>query len=87
MAKGAKEAKVERVAKGGKSISNGKATFKSKGDPLEQRLVSRDQCRLCGEDGHWEEGRPPADVDMPQAKRRVTFSRPPVGIGVSQAWG
>ena len=23
---------------------------------------------------------------MPQAKRRVTFSRPPVGTGVSQAW-
>ena len=29
---------------------------------------------------------PRADVDMPQAKRRVTFSRPPVGVGVSQAW-
>ena len=27
-----------------------------------------------------------ADLDMPQAKRRVTFSRPPVGTGVSQAW-
>ena len=25
--------------------------------------------------------------DMPQAKRRVTFSRPPVGTGVSRAWG
>ena len=24
---------------------------------------------------------------MPQAKRRVTFSRPPVGINVSQPWG
>ena len=24
---------------------------------------------------------------MPQAKRCVTFSRPPVGTGVSQAWG
>ena len=24
---------------------------------------------------------------MPQAKRRVTFSRPPVGVGVSRAWG
>ena len=30
---------------------------------------------------------PQADVDMPQAKRRVTFSRPPVGTGASQAWG
>ena len=26
-------------------------------------------------------------VYMPQAKRRVTFSRPPVGVGVSQACG
>ena len=24
---------------------------------------------------------------MPQAKRRVTFSSPPAGVGVSQAWG
>ena len=24
---------------------------------------------------------------MPQAKRRVAFARPPVGVGVSQAWG
>ena len=42
---------------------------------------------MCGEEGHWEEDCPQADVDMPQAKRRVTFARPPVGTGVSQAWG
>ena len=42
---------------------------------------------MCGEEGHWEEDCPQADVDMPQAKRRVTFARPPVGVGVSQAWG
>ena len=49
---------------------------------MKQRLVSRTQCRLCG----GEEDCPQADVDMPQAKRRVTFARPPVGVGVSQAW-
>ena len=49
--------------------------MKGKGDPLKQRLVSRTQCRLCGE-GHREEDCPQPDVDMPQAKRRVTFSRP-----------
>ena len=48
--------------------------------------MSRTQCRLSGERGHWEEDCPQADVDMPQAQRRVTFSRPPVGVGVSQAW-
>ena len=42
---------------------------------------------MCGEEGHWEEDCPQADVDMPQAKRRVTFARPPVGTGVSQVWG
>ena len=41
---------------------------------------------MCGEEGHREEDCPQADVDMPQAKRRVTFARPPVGAGVSQAW-
>ena len=88
----AKEARVEKVgkssksSKGGKGKSSGKSTSKGKGDPLKQRLVSRTQCRLCGEEGHWEEDWPQADVDMPQAKRRVTFSRPPVGVGVSQAW-
>ena len=41
---------------------------------------------LCGEECHWEEDWPQADVDMPQAKRHQTFSRPPVGVGVSQAW-
>ena len=61
--------------------------MKGKGDPLKQRLVSRSQCRLCGEESHWEEDGPQADVDIPHAKRRVTFSRPPVGTGVSQAWG
>ena len=49
--------------------------------------MSRAQCRLCGEEGHWEEDCPQADVDIPQAKRRVTFFRPLVGVGVSQAWG
>ena len=34
-----------------------------------------------------EEDCPQVDVDMPHAKRRVTFSTPPVGTGVSQAWG
>ena len=34
----------------------------------------------------WEDC-PQAEVDMPHAKRRVTFSRPPVDTGVSQAWG
>ena len=72
---------------GGKGKSSGKSPVKGKGDPLKQRLVSRTQCRLCVEEGHWEEDCPQADVDMPQAKRRVTFSRPPVGTGVSQAWG
>ena len=47
--------------------------------------MSRTQCRLCGDEGYWEEDCP--DVDMPQAKRRATFSRPPVGVGVSQALG
>ena len=72
--------------KGGKDKSSGKSTVKGKGDPLKQRLVSRTQCQLCGEEGHWEEDCPQADVDMPQAKRRVTLSRPPVGFVVSQAW-
>ena len=74
-------------SKGGKGKTSGKGFVKGKGYPLKQRLVSRIQCRLCGEEGHWEEDCPQADVDMPQAKRRVTFSRPPVGTGVSQAWG
>ena len=71
--------------KGGKGKSSGKCNVKVKGDPLKQRLVSRTQRRFCGEEGHWEEDCPQADVDMPQAKRRVTFPRPPVGVGVSQA--
>ena len=86
----AKEARMEKVAKvarGGRGKSNGKGPSKGKGDPLKQRLVSRTQYRLCGEDGHWEEDCPEADVDMPTAKRRVTFSTPPVGVDVSQAWG
>ena len=49
--------------------------------------ASRTLCRLCGEGGLWEEDCPQADVNMPQAKRRVTFSRPPVGVGVCQGWG
>ena len=89
----AKEARVEKVgkssksSKGGRGKSNCKSISKGKGDPLKQLLVSRTQCRLCAAEGHWEEDCPQADVDMPQAKRRVTFSRPLVGVGVSQAWG
>ena len=49
--------------------------------------LDRTQCRLCGEEGHWEEDCPQGGVEMPQAKRRVTFSRPPVGVGLSQACG
>ena len=60
--------------------SNSGKSGKSKEAKAEQRLVSRIQCRLCGEEGHWEEDCLPIDVDMPEAKRRVTFS------GVSQAW-
>ena len=81
--KGSKSGKSGK-SKGGKGKSSGKSSVKGKGDPLKQRLVSRTQCRLCGEEGHWEEDCPQADC--PQAKRRVTFSRPPVGTGVSQAW-
>ena len=64
----AKGTKMEKSGKkkGGKGKSSGKRPVKGKGDPLKQRLVSRTQCRLCGEECHWEE-------DMPQAKRRVTF--------------
>ena len=76
-----------KSSKGDKDKSNGKSTSKDNCDPLKQRLVSRTQCRLCGEEGHWEEDCPQADVDMPQAKCRLTFSRPLVGVGVSQAWG
>ena len=83
--KGSKSGKSGK-SKGGKGKSNGKGSVQGKGDPLKQRLVSRTQCRFCGEEGHWEEDCPQADVDTPQAKRRVTFSRPPVGTGVSQAW-
>ena len=84
-----KVAKVENVAKVAtepKARVVARVTSKGKGDPLKQHLVSRIQCRLCGEESH-EEDCPQADVDMPQAERRVTFSRPPVGVGVSQAWG
>ena len=84
--KGSKSGKSGKH-KGGKGKSSGKSNVKGKGDPLKQRLVPRTQRRLCGEEGHREEDCPQADVDMPQAKRRVTFSRPPVGAGVSQAWG
>ena len=71
--------------KGGKGKCSGKSNVKGKGDILKQRLLSRTQCRLCGEEGHWEEDCPQADFDMPQAKCRVTFSGPPVGVGVPQA--
>ena len=84
----ARETRVEKWQKqGGKGKSSGKSNVTGKGDPLKQRLVSRTQCRMCGEEGHWEADCPQADVDMPQAERRVTFARPPVGVGVSQAWG
>ena len=82
MRKGSKGGKSGNGCKGGKGKSGGKSNCKSKGDPLQQRLVSRTQRRLCGA-----EDCPQADVDMPQAKRRVTFSKPHVGVGVSQAWG
>ena len=85
--KGSKGEKTGKSSKGSKGKSNGKSNSKSEGDPVKQRLVSRTQCRLCGEEGHWEEDCPQADVDMPHAKRRVTFSRPPVGVGVSQNLG
>ena len=42
-------------SKGGKGKSSGKSSVKGKGDPLKQRLVSRTQSLLCGEEGHWEE--------------------------------
>ena len=79
----AKENTASGKSKGGTGKSSSKSSVKSKGDPLKQRLVSRTQCRLCGEEGQWEEDCAQADVDMPQAKRRVTFSRPPVGTGLS----
>ena len=71
----AKETRVEKVAKTreAKAKSSGKSNVKGKGDPFQQRLVSRTLCRMCGEEGHWEEDCPQADVDMPQARRRVTF--------------
>ena len=84
--KGGKGEKSSKSSKGDEGKSNGKSTSKGKGDPLKQRLVSRTQCRLCGKEGHWEEDNPQADVDMPQAPSRVTFARPPAGVGVSQAW-
>ena len=84
--KGSKSGKSGKT-KGGKGKSCGKSSVKGKGDPLKQRLVSRTQCRLCGEEGHWEEDCPQADVDMSQARRRVTVSRTFVGVGVSQALG
>ena len=83
--KGSKSGKSGK-SKGRKGKRSGKSSVKGKGDPLKQRLVSRTQCRLCGEEGHWEEDCPQGDVDMPQAKRRVTFSRPTVGVGVYQTW-
>ena len=75
-----KGGQIRKSSKGGKGKSNGKSTSKSKGDNLKQRLVSRTKCRLCIEGGHLEELCPQADV-------HVTFSRPLVGVGVSQAWG
>ena len=84
--KGGKSGQIGK-SKGGKGMSRSKSNSKGKGDPLKQRLVSRIQCRSCSEESHWQEDCPQADVDMPQARRRVTFSRPPVGTGVSQVWG
>ena len=77
--KGSKSGKSGKN-KGGKGKSSGKSNVKGMGDPLKQRLTSRTQCRLCGEGGHWEDDCPQADVDMPQAKRRGTFDRPPVSV-------
>ena len=78
--KGSKSGKSGKRREG-KCKSASKNSVKVKGDPLELCLVSRTQCRLCGEEGHWEEDCPRADVDMPQAKRRATFSRLPVVVG------
>ena len=60
--------------------------MKGKGDPLKQRFVSRTRCRLCSEEGHWEEDCPEADVDTLQAKRREIFPDLLLVLEVSQAW-
>ena len=73
--KGSKSGKSDKN-KGGKGKRSGKSNVKGQGDPLKQRLVSRTQCRLCSGEVYWEEDCPQADVVMPQAKRRVIFSRP-----------
>ena len=48
--KGSKSGKSGK-SKGGKGKSSGKSSVKGK-KTLNQRLVSRTQCRLCGEEGH-----------------------------------
>ena len=60
-----KESKSGKSGKsnGGKGKSSGKSSVTGKRDPLKQRLESRTQCRLRGEEGHWEEDCPQADVD------------------------
>ena len=73
--KGSKSGNSVKSSKGGID----KSTFKGKGDPLAQRLVCRTQ-----------RGRNIVLKLMltslkPNAAR--LFSRPPVGVGVSQAWG
>ena len=79
--------KSSKSSKGGKGKSSGKSTSKGKGGPSENSALCLERSVGCvREEGHWEEDWPQADVDMPQAKRRVTLSRPPVGVGVSQAW-
>ena len=64
----AKEAKVERgvkSSKGGQSKSNDKSTFNRQGCPSETApRVSNPVSIVCGEEGHWEEDCPQADVDM-----------------------
>ena len=86
----AKEVRVESGKnKGAKGKSSGKSNVKRKRDPLQQRLVSRTLCRLCGEEGHWEEDCPQADVNMPQAKTPCVFFPDLllVLVSLSQAWG
>ena len=48
--KGGNRGESSERSKGVKIKSNGKGIFKGEGDPLKQRLVSRTQCRVCGEE-------------------------------------
>ena len=48
--KGGNRGESSERSKGVKIKSNGNGIFKGEGDPLKQRLVSRTQCRVCGEE-------------------------------------